>query len=142
MVIPQDVSQTQPEKGLFKHPRGGSDLSELTNELNNVSTRIRILEERYTNLRRKTQVGEQNMLTSNRNFNTEIKTLNSEINEIRREVDLIKNKIKQIIIELGNFAKKDNVKVLEKYINMLDPVKYVTENQVENIVRRILEENK
>jgi len=139
MAFPTDAPQAQ-EKGIFKHPKLGQDLPDISGELTNVGTRMRILEERYTNLRRKVDVIEQNMLTNNRNLNTEIKTINSEINEVRREVELIRTKIKQIIAELSGFARKDDVKVIEKYVNLIDPTKYVTEREVENIVKRILEE--
>ncbi|NQV09348.1 hypothetical protein HQ529_05860, partial [Candidatus Woesearchaeota archaeon] len=60
----------------------------------------------------------------------------------KRDVELIKNKIKQVVVDLGSFAKKDRVKVLEKYIEFIDPTRYVTIDQVEKIIKNILEENK
>ena len=141
MAFPTDAPQAQ-EKSIPRRPKLGSDLPDISGELTNVGTRIRILEERYTNLRRKTDVIEQNMLTNNRNLNTEVKTINSEMNELRREIELMRTKVKQVIAELGGFARKEDVKVIEKYVNLIDPTKYVTENEVENIVKRILEDNK
>ena len=39
-------------------------------------------------------------------------------------------------------AKRDEVKVHEKYINLWNPVKFVTQNEVESIVKEILGKNK
>lgn len=135
---PQNIPR---EGGLFKHEKARQDTPELVSELNSVSTRLRILEERYTNLRRKTQVTEQNMLMSHKNVNVDIKTINTEMNELRRDVILIQNKIKQIVTNLGTFAKKDDVKTLERYINLWEPIKYVTEEGVKKIARRIVEDS-
>lgn len=130
----------QKGRGLFKHEKTGPDVSGLVSELNSIGTRLRIIEERYTNLRRKSQVTEQNMLTAHKNINIEIKTINTEINEIRRENTLMQNKIKQIVTELNTFAKKNDVKTLERYINLWEPIKYVTEAAVEKIARRVVED--
>ena len=36
------------------------------------------------------------------------------------------------------FAKKDEVKTLQKYVTMWEPIKFVTENQVEEIIKEQL----
>ena len=43
----------------------------LLNEVSNISAKLRLLEERYANLRKKTQVTDQNMLESNRKITIE-----------------------------------------------------------------------
>ena len=44
-----------------------------------------------------------------------------------------------IIKELQSVARKEEVKVLEKYINLWNPIKFVTSNEVEQIVNDALE---
>ena len=65
----------------------------------------------------------------------EIKTINEDIKEIRREMEDINGKIGQIAREMQIFAKKDEVKTLQKYVMMWEPIKFVTEKQVEEIVK-------
>ncbi len=101
---------------------------------------LRTLEERYSTTVRRIQVLEQNMLGSNKKISVEVKALNSEIAEIKKEMDQINGKIELIAKELQTLAKKDEVDVLKKYLNLWEPVNFVTQNEVEKIVRNIIEE--
>ena len=119
-----------------------ADLSNVTNDISNVSRRLRLLEESFTNMRRTLQVTEENMLQKNKNFATEIKTINSEISELRNEIADVKDKIMMLLQELKTAAKRDEVKVLERYINLWNPVKFVTQNEVEAMVKDMISKNK
>ena len=59
-------------------------------------------------------------------------------NIIFLDVEDINGKIGQIAKEMQIFAKKDEVKTLQKYVTMWEPIKFVTENQVEEIVKEII----
>ncbi len=147
---PQDMGQgmiLQPpgqdkSGGLFKHSNNTTDVTPIYNELNSLSARLRIAEERYSNLRKKSQILEQNMLTNHKNLSVEIKTINAELNEMKRDIADVQNKIKLMINEFQTFAKKEDLKVVEKYVNMWDPMKYATLQEVERTVRRMIDEEK
>lgn len=136
--------EEKPKKhgGLFKpHPKeipSGPSVKEVAEEVTDMSRRLRTLEERYSNLQSKTQLTEQNMISRDRHLTTEIKTLNSEVNEIKKEIHEIKERILSIINELKATSKKEEVKILEKYINMWEPVNFVTRNEVKDIIKEIL----
>ena len=51
----------------------------------------------------------------------------------------LREKLMMVIRELQTVARKDEVKVLEKYINLWNPLKFVTQNEVEQIINEILE---
>ncbi|MBS3098134.1 hypothetical protein J4209_05050 [Candidatus Woesearchaeota archaeon] len=119
----------------------GPDISDLSSGLRDIGTRLRILEERYTNLQTKTQITEQNMLSRNKLLSTEIKATNLDIHEIKRELIEIKDRILLLIKELQMCAKKEEVNVLEKYINLWEPVNFVTRNEVEDIINEISKKN-
>ena len=118
------------------------DPKSLSEDVNNISRRLRTLEEGFTNLRRTLQVTEHNVLEKNKLFSTDIRALTSDINDIRKDIDEIKEKIIDMVAELELAAKREEVKVLEKYINFWNPVKFVTQNEVEAIVREILKQEK
>ena len=128
----------QHKSGLFSKKAPPPIAAPPSNQLNEVVRRMRILEERYTNLRTRSQLTEQNMLSRNRSFSTEIKALISDIHEIKREIDEIKNNMLTIIKELQTTARREEVKVLERYVNLWEPVKFVTQDEVEDIVKGIL----
>ncbi len=115
------------------------DFSGITSDVNTLSRRLRLLEEGFTNLRRFFQVTEENMIAKHKHFSAEIKTLASDIMEIRKEIQEVREKLMLVIRELQTVARKEEVKVLEKYINLWNPVKFVTQNEVEQIISEVLE---
>lgn len=115
------------------------DVSGITSDVNTLSRRLRLLEEGFTNLRRFLQVTEENMIAKHRHFSAEIKTLTSDINEVRKEIQEVRDKLLLVIRELQTVARKEEVKVLEKYINLWNPIKFVTQNEVQQIIDEILE---
>ncbi len=128
--------------GLFApKPKPGADLnksvSDLAGELNNLSRRMMVIEERYTNLRKKTQVTDQNMLTSNKKTMTEIQTMHSTLDEFKKKLDDIIEKMKIMVRELKECAKRQDVDVLQKYINIWEPINFVTRD---NVVKLIAEQ--
>ena len=137
-------TQNQKSHGLFStSPKPKTDtttlITELSNQVNNISRRIRIIEERYSSLRRQNQVNEQNTLETDKKIFSEIRTSFEEIKELRHEISEMKDNLKLIISELQLLAKKEDVQVLERYINMWEPVNFVTINQVKKIVKEEVE---
>ncbi|MBI2208662.1 hypothetical protein HYU50_04150 [Candidatus Woesearchaeota archaeon] len=131
------------QRGLFHSQKPlQPDMGSFSDDIGNLSRRLRVLEESFTNLRRVLQVTEQNMLDKNRMFTTEIRTIASDISDMKKEINDIKEKIIELVKELQASAKREEVKVLEKYINLWNPVKFVTQNEVEQIVKEMLEKEK
>jgi len=130
----------KPATGLFApKPKVGMDLnksmSDLAGELNNISRRLMVLEERYTNLRKKTQVTDQNMLTSSKKVMTEIQTTHSEIDDLKKQLADIIDKMKIVVRELKECAKKQDVDVLNKYINIWQPINFITRDSALKLIR-------
>ncbi|MFC1691129.1 hypothetical protein ACFL0W_03010 [Nanoarchaeota archaeon] len=146
------IAPAEPKKphsggfaGFFgKHPSPTAssmgNMAELAAEVNAISRHLRVLEERYDNLRKKTQVTDQNMLSANKTMNTEIKAIDSDVQDFRKEFDDMKENLRLIVKELKQTAKSEDVKTLEKYLELWQPVQFVTRKQVEMIVRGILAE--
>lgn len=118
------------------------DFGGVTSDVNAISRRLRLLEEGFTNLRRFFQITEENIIAKNKHYSAEIKTLASDVNEIRKEIQEIKDKLLLVIRELQVVARKEEVKVLEKYINLWNPIKFVTQNEVEQIISEVLDRKK
>jgi len=133
----------KPHPGLFhKKAPVQPDMSVFTEDLGNLGRRLRILEESITNIRRALQVTEQNVLGKNKVFSTEIRTLTSDISDMKTVISEIKEKMLEMVTELKETAKRDEVKVLEKYIDFWNPVKFVTQNEVETLVKEIINKEK
>ncbi|MBI2129115.1 hypothetical protein HYU07_02655 [Candidatus Woesearchaeota archaeon] len=113
--------------------------SDIIMQITGMNSRLRILEEGYINLRKKVQVSDQNMLSSNRKIAEEIKTINADIMDMKHEIADVKEKMLEVIKELKSSAKEEDVKVLEKYIELWQPLNFVTRNEVKKIVKEILD---
>ena len=129
--------EEKPEKRRLFTKReeiAGPSISDLVEQINTVGRRLRLLESRYTDLSRKAQVTETNMLNERKRFIGEIKTINSDIIELKREMEGIKNKMGMMISELEVFASRDELDALKKYIEMWEPINFVTRDEVEKII--------
>ena len=138
----QEEIPPPPKKGILgfgKPEQQQQDLSGVANDINSLSRRLRLMEEGFTNLRRFLQVTEDNIIARNKHYSAELKTVNSEITEIRKEMQEFRDKLLLVIKELQTVARKDEVKVLEKYINLWNPIKFVSQNEIEGIVNEVLE---
>ena len=128
-----DNSPLKQKKEVNKASIQGTD-PEIYRQINDISRRLRTAEENYSGLRRKTQLSDQNMLKTNKSTNTEIKAINLDIREMRRDIKDINDKIDQITKEMRLFAKKSDVLVIQRYVKLFDPMRFVTPNQVEQII--------
>lgn len=115
---------------------------EIYNQINEAMRRIRSLEETNSNVRRKIQLNDQNRLHSTKEINTEIITINEDIKELKKEIIKLNEKITQIGKELQLFAKKNEVKVIQKYMKYWEPLKFVTHDEIGTIVKEIIQQYK
>ncbi|MBS3108544.1 hypothetical protein J4409_01605 [Candidatus Woesearchaeota archaeon] len=106
--------------------------------LNEVVNRLRSLESKYNLITEKTLLINKNMIDEYKSLSRHIKIIESDIKEIKLEVNKLKEIIREFAKEFDSYARKENVKVLEKYINLIDPLKFVTEDDVKRIVKEVI----
>ncbi len=109
----------------------GQEITQVVVELNN---RIRTLENKYNLLGERLLVVNQNMIEEYKRLLREMKIINEDTREIRQEVFLTQDALRNIVKEMELFAKKEQIKVLEKYLDLINPMRFVTEEEVEKIV--------
>jgi signal transduction protein with GAF and PtsI domain len=116
-----------------------TDLNYILSDLN---IRTRTLEGKYNILGERLLVVNQNMIEEYKKIIKEAKTHEDDIIELKKEIENLKEILKQILKEIDSFAKKENIKVLEKYINLWNHLKFVTEQEVEELIKKQLEQKK
>ena len=99
-----------------------------------LSARLHLAEERYVDLRKKLQFIEQNMLSFQKKMHKELKILNDELAEIKRVQHEVESKIILLIKEIQLLASKEDVDVIQKYLQYWDPVRFATVEQVEKML--------
>ena len=123
-----------------KAPQAPDQSSYLRQGISDVERRLRTLEERFSNLERRSQVTEENMLGSDKKIRAEIKLVNEEFSEMKGLFEGFSEKIKALIREFQGFAKVEDVDVIKKYLNLIEPLDFVTQNEVKRIVDDAIED--
>ncbi len=137
----QPTGEAKPEKkgGLFsKKKEEGPTIPDLLDQTNLLGIRLRLLESISTDLDRRIQVTEKNVLNERKRLLTEIKTINSDVIELKKVIEDIKHKMDLVVNDLKNFASKDELAVIKKYIEFWEPLNFVTRNEVEKIIEEKL----
>ena len=100
-------------------------------------SRMRSLEGKYNLLRDRALIINQNMITQYQRTNAEIKAIEEDIQEVKHTLFQIKETLKHLVREMEGFSRKEDMKVLEKYINLWNPMNFVSAEEV----KRLIEEN-
>lgn len=143
LPFPEQKKEEKPHSGFFtKQPVGApaTSLNELSLQINSLSRRMRLLEERYTTLHKKTQLSDQNMLNLQKDLHRNVTTFGDEMTDLRKEFLELRDTVRLVIKEMKDCAKTEDVKVLEGYINLWDPIKFATKDEVTRIVDDLLNE--
>ena len=107
-----------------------------------VNSRVRSLEGKYNLLRDRVLIINNNMIEEYKKVMSELKIIDGEIKEIKSDIFKLKDSIRHLVKETELFARKDDVQFLEKYINLWNPMKFVTEDDVKKLIERHKTENK
>jgi len=115
---------------------------EQSNIVEDLLNRIRSIEGKYSILGEQLLVVNENTLDSYKDLAKEIKVISEEIKEIRQDLSNFKETIKQLVKETEMFARKEQIKVLEKYINLWNPMEFITTEELDNILKQKLQDIK
>jgi len=107
-------------------------------ELLLLNERLKILESNNNSLKERLLIVNKNMIDEYKKILEELKLLSNAITEIKSEQSNTQDIIKSIIKELDGYAKKDSVKVLEKYINLWSPLNFITKKEAEKLIEEKL----
>jgi len=102
--------------------------------------RIRDIENKVVILRDRIFVTDKNMIEEYRKINMGLRNINNELREVKADISKMKQTIKHMVQEVEDFARKDELRVLEKYINLWNPLNFVTDKEVEQIIKKHIKE--
>ena len=114
-----------------------STYQDLSQVLSDIVNRLRSLESKYNLLGERLLVVNQNMINQFKKNNVEIKTADEEVKELKTELFKTREAIKDLTREMQFFATKEDFKVLEKYINLWNPMKFITEKDLEKALESL-----
>ncbi len=125
----------EPQMQQFKESiKRHEEARTLTKILADVATELRILEDRYANLRKKNQLTDQALLETQKNFYKEKKILSEELTEAKMKLQDLEEDIVLMKSEFKDVVKQKDFKVLEKYLDMWEPMEFVTRKEAEDLL--------
>ncbi|RLE39356.1 hypothetical protein DRJ17_01385 [Candidatus Woesearchaeota archaeon] len=138
---PPIAPEPEERPGLFekKNPQPQPNFR---NDILDLTRRMRMIEEQYSNLRRRMQLFEQSTIQNDKKLHENLRLTNADIEDIKQELHDIKQNIHLLIKEIENTVRLDDYKVLQRYIEMWQPVKFVTHDEVLKIIDEKLQQFK
>jgi predicted RNase H-like nuclease (RuvC/YqgF family) len=121
-----------PKKTTSKMPDTGINITNISV----LSTKLKILEERYSTLRKKIQNTDQNILQAEKEEFNEFKLINDDLVNIKKNMKNLSEKISLLEEEVNNFADKRDFTVLQKYVEYWQPMDFVTRKEVNDFLRK------
>jgi len=130
----------QKSSGMFaaKTPQTGADIGDLKNTLADNTGRLRVLEGRVKNMHKNGQVMEQNMLQENKRVKDSLKDIDADVQDLKKDMHEINETLKLVVREIKDSARKEDVKVLERYLDMWQPLKFMSRKETEDLIRHML----
>jgi uncharacterized protein YoxC len=107
----------------------------VTQQLDEVMRRLRLLEDRYSGLRKKEQFTEQNMLRETKSIIEEISMLNSTIADLKGDLSELSEKMGKLAEEVSDSVKKTEFNVVAKYLGYWQPMNFITKKEAEKIIQ-------
>tara|TARA_Y100000310_G_scaffold345473_1_gene465378 strand:- start:4317 stop:4691 length:375 start_codon:yes stop_codon:yes gene_type:complete len=99
--------------------------------------RVRSLENKYNTLTERLLVVNQNMIEEYKKIMRGMRDLEQEIKKSKIGRMNTEEILRDIVKEMEIFAKKDQIKVLEKYVDQINIMNFVTDDQLDNQLEKL-----
>ncbi len=121
------------KRGLF--PKKGNSEKPSDDRLNALSARMKVLESRHGDLRKMFEFLETNFINYKKKIADDLKEANNEVYLLKRSVKQLQDVILTVKNELSLKGDKEDVEIMRKYTEFWNPVKFVTTDQVEEMIK-------
>ena len=111
---------------------------DFTQAMNELANRLRVLEGKYGTYAEKLLVMNQNMIEEYKKTMSEFKIIRQDLVNMNKDIDIVKNVVKHLSDEAGKFARNQDVKVLQKYVDYWNPMNFMTEKDVLILIDEVL----
>ncbi len=115
------------QPGVMQVDQGGFDPSKMY-------VWVKGLEGKINSLMREVDLVKNDLIRKNSSLSKEVKALNDEVLELKRQQDQFAQKMELIIKELKQTAGNEEVQVIKKYVELWNPLTFVTQRDLERTV--------
>ena len=105
-----------------------------------IATRVKLLEQRVDNLRGHLEIIDGSLIEKHKSVISELRDAEDGMRSLRADIDSLKELTERVAKRMEALASKEEVKVLERYVELWQPLQFVTRAEVKTIVQSILKE--
>ncbi len=99
-----------------------------------------MLEDKQANLQRKLHMLEDHTATRLKELHEHMSMLDDELLDMRKQLKDMHELMERMMKTLQQVAMKDELRMLEKYVNLMDPTRYVTRDSIRKLIRQEIEQ--
>lgn len=99
---------------------------------------IKILEEKILGLDKKIEVVENNLVEDHKGSKEDLNDLHKTVTELQSLADMLKKRVTEIITDMKNFARHEEVDTMKKYLDLWQPLNFVTREELNQILNERL----
>ncbi|MFH2021616.1 MAG: hypothetical protein ABIJ34_09495 [archaeon] len=129
--VPVQDNKPVPEKFITLQNAAPTTVAK---QLEEIMRRLRLLEERYSGLRKKSQFVEQSMLRDVKDLFEEIHALTDSLSELRSQMSELTEKLGKLTEEVKESVDKSELHTLAKYMDFWQPLDFITRKEVERMI--------
>lgn len=109
-------------------------------QISSLSNRVRVVEDRLNSINLHLELIDNTLLEKHKAVVSEVRKLQGDVRQLRGAIAELRDLTERIIRRLEAFASKEQVKVLERYIDIIQPLNFVTRSEIRALVTSILKE--
>jgi len=114
-----------------------SDIAQLNAKLSALTSRIVLVEKKLENLRSHLNLVENSVIEKHKTSMQEIRSLQSDVRELRLKIADIQDLFGRLAKRMEDLASKEEVTVLERYIELIKPTSFVSREEVKHMIERL-----
>ncbi len=138
----------QPQTPAFSLPfrqatpqAGNAANAEFSEHISNLSGRMKLVEERIDSLRGHIDIIDNSLMEKHKAVISELREVEDSVRSMRGDLEEVKSLVERLAKRLEELASREEVKILERYVSMWQPMNFVTRNEVAAVVKSILSES-
>jgi len=114
--------------------------SEVIEHVSNLASRVRLVEERIDTLREHIEIIDDSLVEKHKAVISELREVENSVRSARGDIEELKSLVERLAKRLEELASREEVKILERYVSMWQPMNFVTRTEVAAVVKSVLSE--
>ncbi len=130
-----------PQKTLAGRAKPGPEevLKMVGEEFMKSNRRLNLVENRMDNIQDHLDLVDNNLIEKHKTAISDIRVLQSELRDTQSQMRELSELLKRAVAKTSDFASRDDVKTMERYLNYWSPMSFTTKNEVESMIGSALE---